>query len=131
MTAVDPAAASIEMARRKPWADRVRWLVGDATSLPVLQQVDLVTMTGNVAQVFLTDEEWNRASRALARCDPGACWCSRCVIRRGRTGGSGPGTVLQASVVPEIGAVDSWVELAAVQRPMSRPLDIRLRGRRG
>ena len=34
VTAVDPAAASIGMARRKPWADRVRWLVGDATSLP-------------------------------------------------------------------------------------------------
>ena len=31
---VDPAAASIEVARRKPGADRVRWYVGDATELP-------------------------------------------------------------------------------------------------
>jgi hypothetical protein len=32
-------------------------LQGDATELPRLQ-VDLVTMTGNVAQVFLSDGEW-------------------------------------------------------------------------
>jgi ubiquinone/menaquinone biosynthesis C-methylase UbiE len=37
---VDPAAASIEVARGKPGAQRVRWLHGDATSLPGLQ-VDL------------------------------------------------------------------------------------------
>jgi SAM-dependent methyltransferase len=54
---VDPAAASLDIARAKPGADRVRWLHGDATILPPIQ-VDLVTMTGNVAQVFLTDEEW-------------------------------------------------------------------------
>jgi SAM-dependent methyltransferase len=54
---VDPAAASLEVARRKPHGDLVRWFHGDATTLPRLQ-VDLVTMTGNVAQVFLTDDEW-------------------------------------------------------------------------
>jgi len=54
---VDPAAASLEVARAKPGADRVHWLHGDATSLPPLQ-VDLETMTANVAQVFLTEEDW-------------------------------------------------------------------------
>lgn len=54
---VDPAAASLEVARAKPGADRVHWLHGDATSLPPLQ-VDLATMTANVAQVFLTEEDW-------------------------------------------------------------------------
>lgn len=54
---VDPAAASLDVARRKPFADRVRWIKGDAASLPPMQ-VDLATMTGNVAQVFLTDEHW-------------------------------------------------------------------------
>ena len=54
---VDPAAASLDVARSKPGADRVQWLLGDATTLPPLQ-VDLATMTGNVAQVFLTDHEW-------------------------------------------------------------------------
>ena len=54
---VDPAAASIDVARSKSGADRIRFLVGDATTLPPLQ-VDLATMTGNVAQVFLTDADW-------------------------------------------------------------------------
>lgn len=63
VTAVDPAAASLEVARRKPHAERVRWFNGDATTLPPLQ-VDLVTMTGNVAQVFLADEDWAATLRA-------------------------------------------------------------------
>jgi len=54
---MDPAEASLAVARVKPGADRVRWLHGDATTLPALQ-VDLAVMTGNVAQVFVTDEDW-------------------------------------------------------------------------
>lgn len=54
---VDPAAASLAVARAKPGADKVRFIDGDATELPTLQ-VDLATMTGNVAQVFLSDDEW-------------------------------------------------------------------------
>ena len=64
VVAVDPAAASLEVARRKPSADRVRWLEGDAPSLPPLR-VDVVTMTGNVAQVFLTDEDWHATLLAV------------------------------------------------------------------
>ncbi len=96
VTAIDPAAASIGMARRKPWADRVRWLVGDATSLPPLQ-VDLVTMTGNVAQVFLSDDEWESTlDRLWNALGPGG----RLVL--GARSGSGgleeldPRTVIQA-----------------------------------
>jgi SAM-dependent methyltransferase len=63
VTAVDPAQASLAVARTKPGADRVRWVHGYATDLPSLQ-VDLVTMTGNVAQVFLTDAEWAATLRA-------------------------------------------------------------------
>jgi SAM-dependent methyltransferase len=54
---VDPAQASLDVARGKPGADQVRWIHGDATSVPAIQ-VDVVTMTANVAQVFLTDEDW-------------------------------------------------------------------------
>jgi SAM-dependent methyltransferase len=60
---VDPAAASIEVARRKDEAGRVRWIVGDATSLPDVE-VDLVTMTGNVGE-HLSDTAW---SSALVAC---------------------------------------------------------------
>ena len=58
VVAIDPARASVEFARAKPGADAVRWLHGDATSLPPLA-VDAAFMTGNVAQVFLTDEAWS------------------------------------------------------------------------
>jgi SAM-dependent methyltransferase len=54
---VDPAEASLEVAKGKDFAERVRWIHGDATTLPPLE-VDLAVMTGNVAQVFLTDEDW-------------------------------------------------------------------------
>jgi len=63
-TGVDPALASLDVARGKPGADRVRWLYGDATTLPPIQ-VDLAVMTANVAQVFLTDEEWTSTLRGI------------------------------------------------------------------
>ena len=52
VTGVDPARASLDVARAKPGADRVTWLEGDATTLPPLA-VDLAVMTGNVAQAIL------------------------------------------------------------------------------
>ncbi|GAB3390345.1 class I SAM-dependent methyltransferase [Humibacter soli] len=57
VTGVDPAGASLDVARGKPHAEKVRWLGGDATTLPALA-ADIAFMTGNVAQVFLTDEDW-------------------------------------------------------------------------
>jgi SAM-dependent methyltransferase len=57
VTGVDPAAAMLAVARAKPGAERVRWLHGVAPDLPPLQ-VDLATMTANVAQVFLDAGAW-------------------------------------------------------------------------
>lgn len=56
---VDPAEASLAVAKTKDRAGRITWLHGDATTLPDLA-VDLALMTGNVAQVFLTDDDWAR-----------------------------------------------------------------------
>ncbi len=61
---VDPAEASLDVARTKAGAERVRWIHGDATGLPELE-VDLAIMTGNVAQVFLTDEDWLATLRGI------------------------------------------------------------------
>ncbi|SFI41770.1 Ubiquinone/menaquinone biosynthesis C-methylase UbiE [Paenibacillus sp. UNC496MF] len=66
---VDPALASLAVARRKTCAERVNWIHGTADALVGLQ-ADLITMTGNVAQVFLADEEWSsvlHACRAALR----------------------------------------------------------------
>lgn len=54
---MDPAEASLAVARAKPGAQRVRWIHGDVMSLPTLA-VDLATMTGNVSNVFVTQQEW-------------------------------------------------------------------------
>lgn len=61
---VDPAAASLNVARAKREADLVRWIRTDATALPALQ-VDMAVMTGNVAQVFCTDDDWAATLRGI------------------------------------------------------------------
>jgi SAM-dependent methyltransferase len=56
---VDPAGASLDVARAKPGADQVAWIHGDASAIPRGTAVDIVTMTANVAQVFLADVDWH------------------------------------------------------------------------
>jgi SAM-dependent methyltransferase len=63
VTAVDPAAAMLDVARARRGADRVLWLHGDATSLRDVQ-VDLATMTGNAAQAIVERAEWQATLRA-------------------------------------------------------------------
>jgi len=65
VTGVDPAAASVEVARSKEGADRVSWVVALSTELPELS-VDVVTMTGNVAQVFVAEADWEATLDAVA-----------------------------------------------------------------
>lgn len=67
VTGVDPAAASLAVARAKPYADRVTWVHGDATALRAMPlEVDLAVMTGNVAQVFVDDTDWSATLAAVA-----------------------------------------------------------------
>ncbi|WP_163554190.1 class I SAM-dependent methyltransferase [Candidatus Frankia alpina] len=61
---VDPAEESLRVARSKDRTGRVRWIQGDAAALPALD-ADLATMTGNVAQVFLTDDDWAQALQGI------------------------------------------------------------------
>jgi SAM-dependent methyltransferase len=51
---VDPAPASLEIAKAKDGAAAVTWIQGDAGWIPLVG-ADLAVMTGNVAQVFLAD----------------------------------------------------------------------------
>ena len=64
VVAVDPAETSLSIAKVKDRAAKVRWIHGDATALPPLN-ADLALMTGNVAQVFLTDDEWEHTLRGI------------------------------------------------------------------
>lgn len=66
---VDPAGASLEIARAKPLAERVVWVHGDASALPARRlTADLAVMTGNVAQVFVSDDDWRRTLAAVRDC---------------------------------------------------------------
>jgi len=57
---VDPDEYAVDIARHKPDANAVEWIVGDAAGLPPLG-VAMVTMTANVAQHFVTDADWTAA----------------------------------------------------------------------
>ncbi|TQS22490.1 class I SAM-dependent methyltransferase [Microbispora sp. KK1-11] len=61
---VDPAEASLRIAGSKDRTGRITWVHGDATEVPAFG-ADLAVMTGNVAQVFLTDDDWTRTLRGI------------------------------------------------------------------
>jgi SAM-dependent methyltransferase len=115
VTGVDPARASLGIARDKPGADRVHWYHGDATSLPPLR-ADLATMTGNVAQVFLTDSAWDATLRGVyAALRPGG----RLVFETRDPAGKAwlewtPGRTRTRADVPGVGAVENWTEVTDV-----------------
>jgi SAM-dependent methyltransferase len=66
VTGVDPAAASLAAARRRPGAERVRWVEGSAAGLPA-RAFDTALMTSHVAQFLVDDLEWRAALRSIRR----------------------------------------------------------------
>ena len=111
----DPAAASLDVARAKPGAQQVRWVDGDATHLPELQ-VDLVTMTGNVGQVFLTDEDWSATLRGIrAALRPGGhlVFEVRDPARRAWLDWT-PEATYASIDVPGVGRVETWSDVTEV-----------------
>ena len=114
---VDPAEASLEVAKGKEFADRVRWIHGDATMLPPLQ-VDLAVMTGNVAQVFLTDEEWSATLAGVRDAlKPGGRFVfeTRDPARRGWEEWTRGHTRQVTTVGDE--TVERWTDLVSVELP--------------
>ncbi len=118
VTGVDPAGASLDVARSKPGAAAVTWIHGDATTLPPLR-VDLATMTGNVAQVFLDDDAWAATLRGVhgALRDGGAfVFETRRPHRRAWEGwAADPGPFVRD--VPGVGPVEQRREVTEVAPP--------------
>lgn len=112
---VDPSALALDVARTKAGADRVSWIHGTAPDLPPLQ-VDLAFMTANVAQVFLTDQQWYETLHAIHRslC-PGArlVFESRDPEVRAWESWTKGKTYSAADIAGE-GQVESWVQLESV-----------------
>lgn len=115
VTGVDPAGTSLDVASAKPGAELVTWVHGVATDLPPMQ-VDLAVMTANVAQVFLTDEDWMSTLGAIANAlRPGGrlVFETRDPARQAWLSWTRENTYERFDL-PEIGVVESWMEPAGV-----------------
>lgn len=116
VVAVDPARASLDVARSKPGAHRVRWLHSDATALPPLR-ADLATMTGNVAQVFVTDAAWDSTLlgvRAALRRGGRLVFESRDPAKKAWLEWNRESSHRRI-VIEGVGPLETWVELSGVQ----------------
>ena len=113
---VDPAGASLDVARSKPHADRVSWIHGDASAIPASTAVDVVTMTANVAQVFLADAEWLATLTGIrAALRPGGrlIFETRDPARRAWEEWTEDAT-RSTTEIPGVGRVTDWVQVTDV-----------------
>ena len=116
---VDPAGGSVEVARAKPGAERVEWIHGDAAALPPMQ-VDLATMTANVAQAIVDPEGWAATLRGVYEAlRPGGhlVFETRDPARLAWQEWNRTASY-SVTEIPEVGAVESWVELTDVSGPL-------------
>ena len=116
---VDPAGASLDVARAKAGAQRVRWIHGDATTLPPMQ-VDLATMTGNVAQAITEEVSWAATLRGMyAALRPGGhlVFETRDPARRAWEEWDREATY-RVNDVPGLGRIHSWEEGTDVDGPL-------------
>lgn len=120
VTGLDPALASLDIARSKPYADRVTWIQGTAADLPPSSAADLVTMTGNVAQVFTSDAEWRAVlDAAYAALRPGGflVFETRDPAKRAWESWNRERSFIRADI-PGAGPIETWNEVAAVDGEM-------------
>ncbi len=116
---VDPALASLDVARAKPGGERVRWIHGDATTLPRLQ-VELATMTGNVAQQIVERADWEATLRGIHD----ALSPDRHLVFETRDPASrawedwNRATSYGVTEIDGVGAVESWDEVTDVNGPL-------------
>jgi ubiquinone/menaquinone biosynthesis C-methylase UbiE len=121
VTGLDPAQASLDVAKTKPRAQRVRWIHGDVSSLPALA-VDLATMTGNVSNVFLTEEEWSATLRGVhAALRPGGHLVFESVDPTGQPwlNWNRENTYVRRES-PDAGAFESWLDVTRVDGDLVR-----------
>lgn len=118
---VDPADASLTVARGKPGADRVRWIQGDASSLSGVGDgaLDLATMTANVAMFIAEDAQWATALYALGTAvKPGGhlVFESRIPAAHAWERWTREQT-WHTTDVPGEGQVEAWVEVSGISWP--------------
>lgn len=116
---VEPAGASLDVARAKPGGERVRWIEGDATALPPLR-ADLATMTANVAQAIADPDSWHgtlRGTHAALRPGGRLVFETRDPARRAWEGWTREESYHTADI-PGVGPVESWHRVTGVDGPL-------------
>ncbi|MFI1574396.1 class I SAM-dependent methyltransferase [Streptomyces anulatus] len=116
---VDPDRASLDVARAKPGGDRVRWIHGDAASLPPLR-VDLVTLTANAAQEIVDPADWEATLHgAHAALRPGGqlVFETRDPARRAWETWNRESSH-RVTEIPDVGPVETWVEVTEIVGPL-------------
>ncbi len=64
---VDPAAAMLDIAKKRQGGERVEWMEGDARTLDLDRKFDFIVLTGHVFQIFLTDDDRAAVLRTIAQ----------------------------------------------------------------
>lgn len=118
LVGVDPAEASLSLAMQKAVGKQITWVLGGPEAIPPIP-VDMALMTGNVAQVFLSDRDWSTTlgniHNALAasgilvfetRNPDAQCWKQ---WNRKQT--------FRSSTFDNIGRVDSWCDVTDESLP--------------
>ncbi len=119
VTGLDPAAASLDVARAKTNSDGVTWICGDAKALPEMQ-VDLATMTGNVAQAIVDPSDWNGTLRGVHDAlRPGGhlVFETRDPARRAWHEWNRAASY-KVTEIEGVGAVESWVQVIDISGPL-------------
>jgi SAM-dependent methyltransferase len=60
---IEPAGAMLDIARKKPDAEKVQWIEGGYEKFEGIE-ADMILMTSHVAQFFLEDSEWEAMLKA-------------------------------------------------------------------
>ncbi|WP_345043095.1 class I SAM-dependent methyltransferase [Streptomyces sannanensis] len=119
VTGVDPAAASLDVARCKRGGERVRWIHCDATALPEMR-VDLATMTANVVQEIVDSRAWEGTLRGIhSALRPGGhlVFETRDPARRAWEEWNRAATH-RVVTVEGVGPVETWVDVTDVSRSL-------------
>lgn len=121
---VDPAQASLDVAQTKPFAERVVWFCGDTSALSqhatLHVPVDLVTMTGNVAQVFTDADTFIdtlRHCRDVLAAKGRLVFETRDPNRRAWERWNRDASYARTNLA-SVGIVEHWVELLDVALPL-------------